>query len=660
MIDRVGQQLGNYRLLSLIAQGGFGDIYLAEHVHLGTQAAIKVLHTRLANEDVALFRREARTVARLIHPNIVRVFDFDVQATVPFLVMDYAPNGSLRQRHSKGEPVPLPTVIEYVKQLTDGLQYAHDEKVIHRDVKPENMLLGRRNEVLLSDFGIALAAQSSRSLSTQDVAGTFAYMAPEQLQGKPRQASDQYSLGIVAYEWLSGERPFHGSFVELYSQHSFVNPPSLIERGIPLSSQVEHVVMKALAKDPHQRFESVRAFAIALEQAYTTPIVLASPTENVSTPFTETTPIKVPTPHDPMSEEIERVAEGKAAVADDLTSPSDRSTQLAEASRPSSPLPAVKEQPAVPETPRQALPDQQIVLPPPAPALPQPAQRVVAVANEANIYQPERARPASTQGRSLPMTTIILIVALVVVLAASGLGFLVLRNNGHNQSAQGATATPGHSVTATTQPGTTVTPAVATATATVASQQYSQATSGTPVIDDQLAGGDKEQLRCPTAIKRGYYSYEVDGLHFEASAPTSGNPGDAYCVVPTTQFSNFAYQVQMKIVNGDGGGITFRTDPAFGTGYSFVINKNGSYQLKYVKDNHVLSSGTSPVIQNSANQTYQLTVVAQGSTINLYVNQQHIATVEDSQYGQGSIGMIVSGNVDTSLIFSSAKIWQLS
>src|ERR1700680_1829415 len=117
--------------------------------------------------------------------------------------------------HPKDTTLPLPTVVSYVKQIADALQYAHDEKLIHRDIKPENMLIGRRNEVLLSDFGIALIAQTSRYQSTQDVIGTVAYMAPEQIQGKPRPASDLYSVGIVVYEWLTGDRPFHGSFTEL-------------------------------------------------------------------------------------------------------------------------------------------------------------------------------------------------------------------------------------------------------------------------------------------------------------------------------------------------------------------------------------------------------------------------------------------------------------
>src|SRR5947209_3716483 len=182
--------------------------------------------------------------------------------------MDFAPHGTLRQRHPKGTFLPLPTVISYVKQVADALQCAHDEKLIHRDVKPENMLLGRRNEVLLSDFGIALIAQSTRSQSKQEVIGTVTYMAPEQIQGKPRPASDQYSLGIVVYEWLSGDRPFRGSFTEIATQHLLVSPPPLREKLPTIALTIEQAVMRALAKDPQQRFRSVQAFAAAFEQAY--------------------------------------------------------------------------------------------------------------------------------------------------------------------------------------------------------------------------------------------------------------------------------------------------------------------------------------------------------------------------------------------------------
>jgi len=267
MEDQVGQRLGNYQLIRLIGSGGFAQVYLAEHVYLGTQAAIKVLDMQLTGNTVEWFLSEARTIARLVHPHIVRVLEFGVEDQIPFLVLDYAPHGSLRQLHADGPPFPLSTIITYVKQVAEALQYAHDEKLIHRDVKPENMLLGRRNEVLLSDFGLALIAKSTQFQSLQNVAGTLAYMAPEQMQGKPRQASDQYALGVVVYEWLTGDVPFTGSFTEVLSQHLAATPPSLREKIPTVSPAIEQVVMRALEKDPNERFARVEEFAAALEQA---------------------------------------------------------------------------------------------------------------------------------------------------------------------------------------------------------------------------------------------------------------------------------------------------------------------------------------------------------------------------------------------------------
>ena len=267
MIDRVGKQLGNYRLLRLLGRGGFAQVYLGEHIYLKSQAAIKVLHTQLSHEDMQSFLGEARTLVHLVHPHIVRVLEFGVENETPFLVMDYAPNGTLRQRHPKGSHLPLPPIVEYVRQVADALDYAHTQKLVHRDIKPENMLLGRQNEILLTDFGIATIAQSSRYQGAQDMAGTIAYMAPEQVQAHARPASDQYAMGVVVYEWLCGERPFYGSFTEVAAKHAFVPPPPLREREPAIPPEVEQVVMIALQKDPKKRFASIKAFAVALEQA---------------------------------------------------------------------------------------------------------------------------------------------------------------------------------------------------------------------------------------------------------------------------------------------------------------------------------------------------------------------------------------------------------
>jgi serine/threonine protein kinase len=289
--DRVGQRFGNYRLSRLIGQGGFAEVYLGEHIYLDTQTAIKVLHTQLAGQDVEQFRQEARTIAHLEHPHIVRLLDFGVEGTTPYLIMSYAPNGTMRERYPKGTRLPLEQVIFYVKQISQALQYAHDRKIIHRDIKPENMLFGPNDQVVLSDFGIALVSQSSRYQQPNDMAGTIAYMAPEQIEAHPRPASDQYSLGIVVYEWLCGERPFHGSFTEIAVKHQLVVPPSLREKVPGLSVDVEHVVMTALAKDPKSRFGSMQAFATALEQA--SQVVKDGPSAQLD--------IAVPSPHQDVS-----------------------------------------------------------------------------------------------------------------------------------------------------------------------------------------------------------------------------------------------------------------------------------------------------------------------------------------------------------------------
>jgi WD40 repeat protein len=280
---RIGQQLGNYQLIQLLGRGSFADVYLGEHVHLTTQAAIKVLDMRLTDDDMSDFLKEARIIARLKHPSIIQVLEFGVERNIPFLVMEYAPNGSLRGRFPKGSRLPAEDIQPYVMQIASALQHAHDEKLIHRDVKPENMLLGINDEVLLADFGIAVVAHSSRTQSMQGVAGTVAYMAPEQLRGMPVKASDQYALAAVIYEWLSGKTLFQGSFAEVASQHMHTPPPPLSEQIPGISPAVESAVLRALAKDPAHRFASVQDFAYAFvqgtynEELY--PIVSSSNTE---------------------------------------------------------------------------------------------------------------------------------------------------------------------------------------------------------------------------------------------------------------------------------------------------------------------------------------------------------------------------------------------
>ena len=141
MTERIGQQLGNYRLIRLIGEGGFATVYLGEHVYLKTQVAVKVLELRLTADNLEGFLTEARIIAGLKHPNIVRVLDFGVDGNTPFLVMDYAPNGTLRQRHPQGVCLTIGRIIPYVRQVAAALQYAHDKKLIHRDYRSRSLHL---------------------------------------------------------------------------------------------------------------------------------------------------------------------------------------------------------------------------------------------------------------------------------------------------------------------------------------------------------------------------------------------------------------------------------------------------------------------------------------------------------------------------------------
>jgi serine/threonine protein kinase len=264
------QIIGEYRLLRKLGGGGFGTVHLAEHIHKHSQVAIKILHQMplTKSEDVRDFLNETRTMIRLHHPHIIPLLDVGLSSDDRlFLVMEYASKGTLRDLHPKGTQLPLVTIAEYVEHIASALQCAHDNRIIHRDVKPENMLLREDGTLLLSDFGIAKIIEHSTHMSLQKQIGTPAYMAPEQHKGYPCFASDQYSLAVLAYEWISGTRPFQGTREWLAVQHVTTPPPSLLDLLPTLHPSIEQVIFKALSKEPEQRFATVEEFAAAFRSS---------------------------------------------------------------------------------------------------------------------------------------------------------------------------------------------------------------------------------------------------------------------------------------------------------------------------------------------------------------------------------------------------------
>lgn len=266
----IGQTFGPYKITEKIGEGGMAVVYKGYQQSLNRYVAIKVLRTELAQERdfVERFRREALAVAELSHPNILHVYDAGYAQGVYYIVMAYVDGGSLKELIAQG-PMEIDYAIAIASQIADALHHAHQRGLIHRDVKPNNILMSRDGRPLLTDFGIAKALYESTGLTrTGTSIGTPEYMAPEQIQGqKVDGRTDLYALGIVLYEMLVGWVPFsaHTPVAALYKQ---VNepPPPLRQANINIPDWVESVVLKALAKSPQDRYQQASDFAEALRQ----------------------------------------------------------------------------------------------------------------------------------------------------------------------------------------------------------------------------------------------------------------------------------------------------------------------------------------------------------------------------------------------------------
>jgi len=265
-----GTKLGPYEVQDFIGQGAMGVVYRAYHAQLERTGAIKVMQAITPDIDtVARFRHEAQAIAKLRHPNIVDVYDFgDFQGT-PYMIVEYIPGGSLANTMAHGS-VDQTTALKYLRGIAAGLDYAHGHGIVHRDVKPANVLLTNEGTPVLADFGLAKLLQGSSLKSMTGVTtGTPAYMAPEQVTGhQVGPAADRYSLATIAYEMLTGVIPFDGeALMELLYAQVHRLPPAPSSRNPALSPEVDGVLMKGLAKDPAARWESATEFVDALAAA---------------------------------------------------------------------------------------------------------------------------------------------------------------------------------------------------------------------------------------------------------------------------------------------------------------------------------------------------------------------------------------------------------
>ena len=283
-----GQMLGEFRVLKRLGEGGMGQVYLAEQPRLERQVAIKVLRPMrpssssdesdppMLADAPERFKREAHAVGKLDHPNILPVHDFGLDKELMYLVMPYIAEGSLFDAMRPGKrqrftlPLDAAQVAPLVFQAASALQYAHDRNIIHRDVKPENFLIRTERDgtlqVLLADFGLVKEYHPGSGTATMAV-GTADYVAPEQIEGRPVPASDQYSLAVMAYEFLTGRLPFTGSVAEVATKHLRQQPPAPRSINSKIPAEIEEVILTAMRKRPEERWPSIMQFARAYSEA---------------------------------------------------------------------------------------------------------------------------------------------------------------------------------------------------------------------------------------------------------------------------------------------------------------------------------------------------------------------------------------------------------
>ncbi len=282
-----GLLLGQYRLLRLLGSGGMGEVYLAEDARINQQVAIKISRTEASSypnnstidDTIRLFQREAKAIARLDHPHILPLFNYGEEKvngmTLIYIVMPYRPEGSFinwLQQRAAHETLSVQDITYFISQAADALQYAHDNQIVHQDVKPSNFLIRTNKQhpklpdLLLADFGIARLNSLTTNIS-HSIRGTPTYMAPEQWSGESVYASDQYALAVLAYELLAGRPPFVGRQEQVMYQHLQVQPQPPSTSNPQISQDINAVILKALAKKPEDRFLSISAFATNLQQA---------------------------------------------------------------------------------------------------------------------------------------------------------------------------------------------------------------------------------------------------------------------------------------------------------------------------------------------------------------------------------------------------------
>ncbi len=690
-----GLQLGHYRLIRLIGSGGMGEVYQAEDIRIARQVAIKVVRSEAepypdaeaSREANRLFQREMRAITVLDHPHILPLFDFGEESvnktTLTYMVMPLRQEGSLTdwlQRRGNVEKLSLQDISYFIGQAADALQHAHDHQLIHQDVKPSNFLIRNKKDdpnhpdLLLADFGIAKFTTATATAS-QSIRGTPAFMAPEHWDGQPIAASDQYALAIMAYQLLTGRPPFLGGLSQVMRQHFTAQPQPLSTLNPRIPPALDAVILRALAKTPDGRFSSVTEFSRAFQQAIqrtSTATIERTPktstsgeSRTLSQPISTSTGPRTPLPLSSETSDLRATLaisteEAMTGTTRTLTLPGGRKVTVQVPARipNGSTLRLEGQGESTDGGPRGAL-IVTIMIKRAEEEQPQPRkleERTYLSDSErrfpssttpvtsytpppfsSSISTPPRARTPSptsrppTHGEQLIQSSkisfswgrVLLVVGLVVLLVGVSIAYFFFQR----------------------------TPQLVA----IPNLPY----EGYLALDDPLQDNSHGYSWYERTDATSGWPCTFAGGAYHVSISQQGT--FSYCDAGPT-FSNFVYQVQMTILHGDYGGVILRTNPVNSEAYYFRIGQDGSYELGLNTNNQiqVLTTGHSTSINTGLGQGNLIVVIANGSTITVYVNNQKVAVVNDNNYSQGRIGVVAEdeGN-PTEVEFRDAKVWTL-
>jgi serine/threonine protein kinase len=616
-----GSTLGRYELRRRIARGGMAEVYLGYDRRVRRRVAVKVLYG--SDEPfVRRFEREAEAVGTLSHDHILPLYDFGEQRPWYYLVMPYVEGGTLRDYLLKRTSLPLQEAGSFLEQIAEALQYAHDHGVVHRDVKPSNILLRPDGHAYLGDFGLAKAKMGADAVThSGTMVGTPEYMAPEQSNGIHDYRSDIYSLGIILYQMLTGRVPFTAdSPVAISLKHMQANPTPPRELNSAIPQAVEDVILKALAKKPDERYQQAEALADAYWEA------LKQAPESV--PEVKTEEQEHQDTDETLHEKDETLHEGYQDV--------DKTLHKEKVLAPLSTATLILDTAA------------------------QPVQRITRPLRFPLQKEPPPPHFDSHRKRTIFLLLSVLCLALVLGSA------IPLTQFWHSHSVvQKQPKNTGLSPLQRME-ATAVAVAQAQAQAALAAQARVRATAG---ITAAIGAGNVLYSNDMTSAGGGWLDdgsqcyFSSQGYHvYSASAPAM-----AWCYSGEQSFSNVVITAQATLLRGDIYGVVFRLNPPSTSFYALELNSQGEYRF-------VLAQGTdpstwltlidwtrSPAILSGYNHTNTFLVLAIGSHFRFYINKQLIVpSFTDSSYTSGLLGFLAGGdsNGGTEAVFNNVWVFQ--